>query len=52
MPAFLQTKQYLISKQEMSYVMLCYGKFYDKKKSCFAEREFFAIKSTRKVKLE
>lgn len=32
MPAFLQTKQYLISKQEMSYVMLCYGKFYDKKK--------------------
>lgn len=52
MPAFLQTKQYLISKQEMSSV-IHYGKFYDKKKkSCFAEREFFAIKSTRKVKLE
>lgn len=31
MPAFLQTKQYLISKQEMSYV-IHYGKFYDKKK--------------------
>lgn len=28
----LQIKQYLISKQEMSYVMFCYGKFYDKKK--------------------
>lgn len=50
MPAFLQTKQYLISKQEMSSV-IHYGKFYDKK-NCFAEREFFAIKSTRKVKLE
>lgn len=36
----------------MSYVMLCYGKFYDKKKSCFVEREFFVIKLIRKVKLE
>lgn len=50
MPAFLQTKQYLISKQEMTSV-IHYGKFYVKK-SCSAEREFFAIKSTRKVKLE
>lgn len=32
MPAFLQTKQYLISKQEMSSV-IHYGKFYDKKKT-------------------
>lgn len=32
MPAFfLQTKQYLISKQEMNSV-IHYGKFYDKKK--------------------
>lgn len=31
MPAFLQTKQYLISKQEMTFV-IHYGKFYVKKK--------------------
>lgn len=32
MPAFLQTKQYLISKQEMTSV-IHYGKFYVKKKA-------------------
>lgn len=32
MPAFLQTKQYLISKQEMGSV-IHYGKFYNKKKN-------------------
>lgn len=50
MPAFLQTKQYLISKQEMSYV-IHYGKFYNKKKT---KQNNVLLKgnSTKKVKLE
>lgn len=47
---FLQTKQYLILKQEMSSVIQYGESVLWQNKSRLAEREFFAFKSARKVK--